>query len=273
MHEAIRRGDLHIREKGAGEVARILVWNEGRRPVFIMAGEIILGGRQNRIVRHDVLIPGRSRTIEIDVYCGEQDRWQEGKRSFKSSKSLTAPSLRRMAAGAASQDSIWREIDTQLERAEVRSPTRNYEALYRDRQVQRHLDRCVKYFDRVLPAETVGAAVFHGRRVLGIEIFSDPDLFEALWPKICRSYAAEVLHPAPEPFRRHRRPWPGNPATASVERMLHQVLSAGASRENTPGGGSYWRLSHAVSGSSLEYRGDLVHATIFPDVVWIHPTR
>ena len=274
MSEAIHRGDLIIREKDNGQVSRIELRNNGRRPVFVMAGEIILGGRQNRIVKKDVLIPGRSQTIEIEVYCGEQDRWQDGKTSFESSSSLTAPSLRRMAAGSASQDGIWREIDTQLERAKVSSPTRNYQEMYNDRTVQRRLDRCVKALSKVARPETVGVAVFNGHRVLGIELFSDADLFARLWPKICRSYAADVIHPVPEPYHPNRRwPRPGNPDAAGVERMLDKVLDAGFQRVHTPGVGTYWTLSRMATGNALEHNSSLVHATIFPELVWIQPLR
>jgi hypothetical protein len=275
MGEALRRGDLIIREKRKAQVSRLQVRNQGASPVFLMAGEIILGGKQNRIVRSDVLLPGRSGVVEIDVYCGEQDRWQGGKVAFQSSTSLTSPSLRRMAAGSASQDGIWREIDTRLEQAEVKSSTRNYHEIYDDQKVQRHVERCLEAFRKVPRSDTVGVAVFRGHRVLGVELFSDDDLFARLWPKICRSYAADLATPMPEPYLREKRrwPWPGQPGKSSVRRMLDNVLNAGFQRVANPGVGTYWNLNRTVTGNALEYDGSLVHATVFPDVVRIQPLR
>ena len=59
-----------------GFVSRLSIANKSSQGLLILGGEQIIGSkiRQNRIVRHDVLIPANS-TVLIRVNCGEQYRW------------------------------------------------------------------------------------------------------------------------------------------------------------------------------------------------------
>jgi len=239
----------------------------------LLSGEIIVGGKQNRIVREDVLLPARSGWIEVSVYCGEQHRWRGSESGFKSKGTLSAPSLRGMAARSATQDSIWREIDGQLGRAKVESSTRSYQRLYETESVRRKLDECVARFPPFPDRGTVGCVVVCGRRILGCDVFSDSSLFARLWPKILRSYAAEVIVPLrPEPRRSDRKIAPF-PTSRVVRQFLNGILSARFSERRTPGLGRAWRISGPVTGDDLENRGEVVHAGLFARHVWIHPVR
>jgi len=271
LDEALRRDELAIREKGDGQVPWLLVRNDSRHPVFLLAGEIIVGGKQNRIVREDILLPPRSGWTEVSVYCGEQHRWRGGSAGFKSKGTLSAPSLRGMAARAATQDNIWREIEGQLDRAEVKSSTRSYQGFYESEAVRRKLDACVAAFPRFPDRGTVGCVIVSGRRILGCDVFFDPDLFARLWPKIIRSYAAEVVFtPRPEPRRHDHRIAPF-PSAEMVRRFLDSVAAARFSERRTPGLGRAWRISGAVTGDDLEHNGEVVHAGLFSTHRWFRP--
>ena len=272
LDEALSCGDLVVREREQGEVARVMVSNESRRPVFLMAGEILLGGRQNRIVRDDVLLPPHSGFVAIPVYCGEQDRWQGPEPVFKSAGALAAPSVRRMAGAAESQDRIWREIDGQLAQAEVRAPTRSYQQLYDDARLKGELDRCVAEFRPCCPPETVGCVILDGWRILGVELFSDASLFDRLWPRIIRSYGAPVVCrevPADLPRWDERREWGGD----RIRGFLNSLLDAGFAPRYTPGLGELFDIRGPAHGTGLEEGGGLVHAAAFPEVYDLRPLR
>lgn len=271
LDEALRRDELAIREKGNGEVPWLLLRNDSQHPVFLLGGEIIVGGKQNRIVREDVLLPARSGWIEVSVYCGEQNRWRGPESGFKSKGTLSSPSLRSMAAGAATQDRVWQEIDGQLGRAKVESSTRSYQRLYETESVSRRLDACVAEFRRFPDRRTVGCVVLSGRRILGCDLFSDSDLFARLWPKIIRSYATDVIFPMrPEPRLHDRRIAPV-PSARMVRQFLDGVLSARFSDRRTPGLGRAWRVTGPVTGEDLEHNGEVVHAGLFAAGGWFRP--
>jgi len=269
LDEALNRDMLLIRETGGGEVPRVRVRNDATRPVFLMAGEIIVGGKQNRIIRNDILLPARSDFVEVPVYCGEQDRWSDDDAAFKSG-GLSAPSLRKMAADVAPQGHIWREIEGQLGRAELRSSTRNYQQIYEDAGTRRRLDECVSDFRGFCRGDTVGCVAVSRGRIIGCDIFTDRGLFARLWDKICRSYAAEEI----VVYRGNRREWTQRhavPDDRAVRRFLDTILAAGFSEVSTPGIGRYRRISGAVSGHVLEFRGSVLHAGVFPARLPIEP--
>lgn len=273
LDEALRRDELAIREKGDGDVPWLLIRNDSHRPVFLLSGEIIVGGKQNRIIRHDVLLPARSGWIDVSVYCGEQYRWRGSEPGFRSKGTLSAPSLRGMAARAASQDRIWQEIDGQLNHAKVESSTRSYQQLYETEAVRRRLDACIAPFHHFPRRSTVGCMVVSGHRILGCDLFAHSDLFTRLWPKIIRSYATHVIvpfHPVPEP-RRHDHKMAPMPSTRMVRQFLDNVLLAHFSRRHTPGLGQAWRVSGAVTGDDLEYSSEVVHAGLFDTHEWYRP--
>ena len=268
LDEALSRGDLSIREKDSGQVPFVQVCNEGRRQAFLMAGEILVGGRQNRVIRDDVLLSARSAFIDIAVYCGEQDRWQGAGTTFKSGSTMTTPGLREMAAAAAPQDHIWREIDGKLRQAEVRSGTRSYQAYFEDRDVKDRLDDCVRQFRTCRTRRTVGLVVVCGHRILGGDLFADADLCARLWDKILRSYGGDVvIQPVYREWddgaRRDR--WAPGIGREDVQRMLDRLQVADLDERDTPGLGRLYRIRGGITGTALIVAGEMVHAAVFTE--------
>lgn len=142
LDEALSHDWITIREQDHARVSELVVRNESKHPVFMMAGEILGGGRQDRIIRNDVLLPPGSETLPVPVYCGEQNRWKGDKESFDSSPCLAGQAVRSMATRAESQDAIWREIDSQLKQSGVSAPTRSYQSLFSD-LTTRNLTPCL----------------------------------------------------------------------------------------------------------------------------------
>lgn len=272
LDEALIRGVIDIRETDAGTMSTLRIRHHAAQPVFLMAGEILLGGKQDRILRDDVLLPPRSGWVEVPVYCGERDRWQGKETSFRSDGALVPPSLRGMTVDQAGQEQVWREIDRQLDTAGVSSPTRRYQEVIDHAGRQGELDRCVAAFSGLPDHRTVGCVVLSGHRILGADLFSDPDLFRRLWPKVSRSYAIENLSsqplqplPTPEPWGHGRRlpPWP---QPGMVREFLDRISATDYRPAGTPGLGQRWNLSGPVVGSSLEQADTVVHAAVFPRI-------
>lgn len=59
---------------GGGRVGRLVVSNTGNQPLLLVAGELLAGGQQDRMVAETVLVPAMERT-EVGVVCVEQGRW------------------------------------------------------------------------------------------------------------------------------------------------------------------------------------------------------
>src|SRR5579863_7275048 len=77
-------------------VNELALVNNSDRPLILLAGEIVTGGKQDRVVGKDRIIPPESDPIALDVFCVEPGRWVEQTAAFKSFHSQMAqPSVRR----------------------------------------------------------------------------------------------------------------------------------------------------------------------------------
>ncbi len=270
LDEALSRNWITIREKDTAQVSEILIRNDAKYQVFLMSGEIIAGGRQNRIIRDDVLLPPASDFLSVPVYCGEKERWAGPRETFSSAPAMADHGIRKMAAGAEPQGNIWKEIDEKLEAAKVKAPTRNYQQIYEDRAVTRQLDKAVAEFRRIPRRNTVGAVVVSGDRIVCCDVFSDPELCSRLWDKICRSYVMESvlrIGDLEERDARVRERWHSHVDQDDVRRALNLALQARFTPDHTPGDGQRFRISGTVEGNALTWRNIVVHAVLFPDTV------
>ncbi len=75
LAEALERGTVDVIETGS--VHRLTVRNRGDLPVFIQRGDIVKGGRQDRVLTVSMLVPAHSKPVPIGSLCVERDRWSK----------------------------------------------------------------------------------------------------------------------------------------------------------------------------------------------------
>jgi hypothetical protein len=195
LDEAQAAGVLVVTERAQATVPDLLVDNRGKRPVLLLAGEILLGGKQNRVLAEDVLLPPRSGPRNIGVYCVEAGRWSGGSTRFESKGTFAPPRLRSEVLDRADQQRVWGAVGVYAARAAAPSPTQNYEAVVEQPEVKEHVRRIEDDLDRP-PAGAVGAAAFAGSRLAGLDVFQNASLFARVWPKLLRAHAVEVYRAA-----------------------------------------------------------------------------
>ena len=263
LDKALDRGYLEIVEKGQGNVSSITVRNNSGSYVFLMAGEILGGGKQNRTISKDVLLGPRGDFVEVPVYCVEQHRWAVGgKRGFYSVDSVATNSMRAMTQSGEGQDKVWGEVSRLSSGNSVKSSTSNLQDVYDDREVKERL----AVYDPLLrlPRDTVGVVVVCGDRILGADIFCNEGLFDDLWPKVLRSYSLEGIS-FPVPVRnREIRPRDESVSTDDVRRYLGNVYSARFLEERGIDLGDLINISGSVDGKALTYRRAVIHLNLSP---------
>jgi len=86
LQEALADGTVKVRETGS--VNELTVQNTGTQEVFVQAGDIVKGGRQDRVLSVDLLLPPQSGEVSIAAFCVEHGRWtargNEDARQFSS---------------------------------------------------------------------------------------------------------------------------------------------------------------------------------------------
>ncbi len=95
---------------GGAEVNRLVLINRGKKPVILLAGEIVSGGKQDRIVGKDRIVPVGGAPLPLDVFCVEHGRWTGGSEKFAAANTMVHPSVREKAAVDADQTKVWAAV-------------------------------------------------------------------------------------------------------------------------------------------------------------------
>src|SRR6476660_9231877 len=73
LQEALAKGQVQVVE--TGRVNELQIENTGSEQVFIQAGDIVKGGKQDRVLTVSLLLPANSGRVPIASFCVEQGRW------------------------------------------------------------------------------------------------------------------------------------------------------------------------------------------------------
>ena len=183
-----------------GSVPRLHVVNRADRSVFLMAGEQLIGAKQNRVVNTSVMVAARTE-FPMPVTCVEQGRWSYRSSGFSTSGTSSHTALRAMmtkqvhksymSSGRAdsNQGAVWREVARKLSHFGHRSPSGALHDAYESAEA-----RLKRFHDDLTPGETWSGAVFcFGDAIIGADLFDKPSTLRLLWPKLVRAYAFDSL--------------------------------------------------------------------------------
>jgi hypothetical protein len=149
LDEGLRSGDVVVTEYGnisglmrrrptpavqvqRAEVNRLVLINNSKRPLLLLAGEIVTGGKQDRVIGKDRIVPPESDPVDLSVFCVEPGRWVASSEHFGTSGAtygdaaggsihgaavpgtmMAQPSVRAKAMGDKDQAEVWAEVRKQ----------------------------------------------------------------------------------------------------------------------------------------------------------------
>jgi hypothetical protein len=236
LDSAMARGVLQVSEKGGGSVPVVQIENLSRDDsIFIMTGEVIVGGMQTRTVRHDVVLaPGQK--IDLDVYCVEAHRWA-GESKFSSSKSMVPQSIQGSLRKGTDQSGVWSDVARNNAELKSENATGSLELALKAAPVQSQLSEVRRRIVPNVPRGTTGFIFVDRGRARGVELFGSEELARELLPKLLDSYAVDYVilrganldHDSKHDNR------------AAIE-FFERVCRVGSQRATTPGSGSGIRL-------------------------------
>jgi len=73
--ENVLQGNAHSSTARANAVNELVVINHSDKPLYLMPGEIVIGGRQDRTVGQELVIAPDGKPVGINVFCVEHGRW------------------------------------------------------------------------------------------------------------------------------------------------------------------------------------------------------
>lgn len=185
---------------GGARVNQLVLVNESSRPLLLLAGEVVSGGKQNRIIGSDLIVPPDSPPLPLTVFCVEHGRWSSGAK-FGSAGAIAHPRIRQEAQVEKSQAGVWNFVAGTLGGAAAASPTSNYMDVVRSQRAQRAFDTVARSLQKGYEAEldkqvrgrgAVGVVVAINGRLVWADVFPSAELFRKYWPKLLRSYVLEA---------------------------------------------------------------------------------
>lgn len=206
--------------RSSASVNQLVLINRSKRPLLLLAGELVSGGKQDRIIGKDRLVPVGAPPLPLDVFCVEHGRWSAGSQ-FVAAKTMVHPSVREQAAVNQDQNSVWNAVrggTTSARAAEAApsatlspqvlnhtiatsAPTQSYAKIYEGGRVGDSVEEFAGEVQRRFARATsglngervVGVVVAYGGEVAWSDIFASASLFDHYWNKLLRSYSVEAL--------------------------------------------------------------------------------
>jgi len=220
-----RRRTIPVYSRGA-QVNNLVLVNNSKLPLILLAGEVVTGGKQDRVVGKDRIIPSESDPVDLAVFCVEPGRWVESSTKFDTHASVMAqPSVRKKAMVDADQHKVWDEVNnanSNMARLAVSGTvvggpvaggggnpsamrelqaTTSYAKVIENSAVKQQVDSITapmqKSYESVIKQlrnqNAVGVVVAVKGRIVWADIFASTQLLGKYWPKLLQSYAAEAL--------------------------------------------------------------------------------
>lgn len=194
LKQAMERNLVEIVEQpGREEVNRLEVRNKGSQPLIVFAGELLLGGKQDRIVGKDTIIPPKE-SMQVPVYCVEHGRWHGASTQFKPAETFVPDAIRSAATEKMNQSEVWDSVAEANRQAGTSSSTGTFAAVLADPQVAREVDLATDNMDRHVSAspDAVGVICWLDGKIRSADLFADASLFETSRRKLLRSYAIDA---------------------------------------------------------------------------------
>lgn len=198
MQKALREKKLKINElKGSGnaDVKVLEMRNMSKEAIIIQSGEIITGGKQDRIIGQTMIIPPDKQRYYVSVYCVEKNRWDKRAKPFNYYRTADM-SVRKAADVSRKQHLVWEVIDNEFKLSGKNSPTAAYKDILSQKQFLDEDSLYVKFFKEKL-AQTdssfAGFIAITGNQIIGTDLYSTKEMAMEAFENTLRSYSATAI--------------------------------------------------------------------------------
>ncbi|HEX4000152.1 MAG TPA: DUF6569 family protein [Pirellulales bacterium] len=214
------------------DVNHLALVNHSKKPLYLMPGEIIVGGQQDRTIAQEYVIPPGDKPVTIAVFCVEHGRWvgrgaaelrgivaanadatisatnsfspvaqgagtvelKVDQSQFIGSVGNVSKAARLAVQADKNQGKVWDKVAESNMKNRVESESGDFAGNYLDRKSVERLEPYFKSLDKQVAdsANIVGVAVAINGKMDTLDIFESTPLFRQLWPKLLKSYALDA---------------------------------------------------------------------------------
>lgn len=198
LSQGLAAGTVVITERGTAATENVhwlRINNNSGVPVYIGSGEVIMGGRQDRMITKDTVLLPAEKDQYVPVMCVEEGRWSDKQKKFVYNNYANAK-LRKVLGTTSNQVLVWKEIDRQLNDNGFHSASLAYLAQRHDKKMVIPQNEYHQFFHNKFMKEdtsVVGMICISGDRIIGCDIYAGKGLFDASLDALLYGYIEEAL--------------------------------------------------------------------------------
>jgi len=198
LNQALSQGLVTVTERGTTSFDNVhwLRFNTHTdKSIYIAGGEIVAGGRQDRMVVQDTILAPSSKDQYVPVMCVEEERWSEKEKKFAYG-GFANQHLRKVLDSSRNQVLIWKEVSNQLDSGRFKNNSLAYLSRTQDKKYVMAGDEYFRYFRekfREKDSTIVGFVAVSGGKIIGSDVFAGRDLFYQQLDPLLRGYIDEAI--------------------------------------------------------------------------------
>lgn len=263
--------------QGGAQVNTLYIVNKSGRKLILLAGEMVVGGKQDRIIQKDGLIPPTGTPFDLSVFCVEQGRWHGDTVAFKPADNsivkgggggfggaVADPTVRGEAQANRSQSGVWTKVGEKNRQVNASPTSGTYQAAVSSPKAQQDAK---PYHDAILPKmpkNAVGAVIAIHGQLVWVDAFPSAELFQAYWPKLLQSYIVDAMTTPPPPKTANERIPRVLRSVPSVEEA-QRYLEDRSGKSTFEGQSDLYQLTRIEAPSHLIF--ELKDLSVNPDLV------
>jgi len=237
LEEALKMKVFKVYE--TEDVNELIVENiSSKFDVFIQSGDIVKGGKQDRVLAISVIISRNSGKVSIEAFCVEAERWSgrgnESRKEFSSSEERVVSKELKMATngigsgsgmgsgsgggggggtgdgnGRGSQAKVWTEVANAQKNISANvtvdvtanSSASSLQLALENKKLVKERESFANSFSNLAKGKTdvIGYAFAINGKINSADIYVSNHLFAKLWPKMLKAAVVEAISLADKP--------------------------------------------------------------------------
>jgi hypothetical protein len=202
LSDAMEKRMIKVKEikyNGGSDLNVLEVVNTSKNPILVNSGEMLSGGKQDRMIGETkILMPGKEKHY-LKVFCIEKGRWDKKPGKFKH-RGRASAELKKTMDVTNRQARIWKDIDKSFASQKVKSETSAYLKIFNDSLMAD--TGYINFFTRKYRQSDslfAGFVAVTGNEVISAEVYSLPQLTQISFPSILKTFVLHAINNGSKP--------------------------------------------------------------------------
>jgi hypothetical protein len=203
LQEALDRDKAIVHETGS--VNQLSIENLATdEELYVQSGDIVKGGKQDRVLPYDAIVEPQSGPVAIDSFCVEQGRWTKRGGESSVTFNLSSNNVRQVAFSAkGSQEGVWKNVAVTQDRlskklgdsVKAEASKSSLQLTLETEAVRASLAPYLEVLNPELEGrdDVVGFATVINGQFHSADVYASRSLFRKLWPKLLQGCAVEAF--------------------------------------------------------------------------------